>query len=105
MTMKKTFPAPADFNDPKEYVAIPMVPVESNQVACIGYDAGTKTLACQFTRGPGHIYHYPGVSPETHEAFMKAESIGKFFGQHIKPLPFKKFENLATDSTPAGAAA
>lgn len=93
--MQKTFPAPAAFADAAEFVAIPMVPVESNQVAAIGYDAGTKTLACQFTRGPGHLYHYPDVSAETHAAFVGAESIGKYFGAHIKALPFKKFENKA----------
>lgn len=70
---------------------IALVPVQSNQVAAIGYDAATKTLAVTFTRGAGAIYHYPDVEPETHEAFMGAESIGKFFGQHIKQLPFKKY--------------
>ncbi len=82
--------APAAFSDEK-YTPIPMAPVTSNQVACIGYDASTKTLACQFTRGPGHIYHYQNVEPELHAQFVGAESIGTFFGQHIKPLPFKKF--------------
>jgi len=103
--MSKPFPEPAAFADPAEYVAIPMAPVESNQVACIGYDAGTKTLACQFTRGPGHIYHYPDVEPETHAAFVGAESIGAYFGKHIKALPFKKFENLDLDTKSAEAAA
>lgn len=81
---------PAAFSE-KEYVAIPMTPVVSNQIAAIGYDAGTQTLAVTFTRGPGHIYQYPNVSPETYEAFMAAESKGNFFGQHIKNLPFEKF--------------
>ncbi len=71
--------------------AIALEPVESNQVKAIGYDAATKTLAVTFTRGAGAIYHYPDVEPETYEAFKGAESIGKYFGQHIKPLPFKKF--------------
>lgn len=83
--------APAAFSEEK-YTPIPMVQVTSNQVACIGYDPSTKTLACQFTRGPGHIYHYPNVEPELHAQFVGADSIGTFFGQHIKPLPFKKFQ-------------
>lgn len=70
---------------------IELVPVQSNQVAAIGYDQDTKTLAVTFTRGAGAIYHYPDVSKETFEAFIGAESIGKFFGQHIKPLAFEKF--------------
>lgn len=84
--------APAAFNDDKEFVDIPLTPVQSNQVKAIGYDAGTKTLAVTFARGPGHIYHYPNVTPKTHADFLQAESIGTFFGKHIKALPFKKFK-------------
>lgn len=65
--------------------------VESHQVRAIGYCADTRTLAVTFTRGPGHYYHYPDVSPETHAAFVGAESIGSYFGTHIKQLPFKKY--------------
>lgn len=70
---------------------IALFPVESNQVKAIGYDAATETLAMQFKHGAGAIYHYPNVTKELHEALMAAESIGKFFGQHIKPLPFIKY--------------
>jgi hypothetical protein len=87
----KTYPTPAAFTD-KPYTAIPMTPVQSNQVGAVGYDAATKTLAVTFTRGPGHIYHYPGVEEKTHAEFMAAESKGVFFGQHIKSLPFEKFQ-------------
>lgn len=88
--MPRQFAAPANFSD-KPYVAIPMTPVESNQVAAIGYDAETKTLACSFTRGPGHIYHYPNVEPDLHASFMAADSKGSFFGLHVKTLPFEKY--------------
>lgn len=88
--MPRQFTAPAAFSD-KPYTPIPMTPVASNQVACIGYDAGTKTLACQFSRGSGHIYHYPNVEPTTFDAFMAAESKGGFFKENIKPLAFEKF--------------
>lgn len=70
---------------------IALTPVKSSQVAAVGYDPQTKTLAVTFTRGPGTIYHYPNVEPRTHQDFLRAESIGKFFGKHIKALPFKKF--------------
>lgn len=100
--MSKFKPAAA-FSE-KEYVAIPMTTVVSNQIAAIGYDAATSTLAVTFTRGPGHIYHYPGVSRETYDAFMAAESKGTFFGQHIKNLPFDKFPaQLAKSADPAEA--
>lgn len=88
MNFKKT-PAAA-FAD-KPYVAIPMAPVESNQVKAIGYDAERNTLAVTFTRGPGHIYHYPGVGPNVHADFIAAESKGAFFGSFIKAMPFEKF--------------
>jgi len=88
MTFQKT-PAAA-FAD-KEYAHIPLTAVESNQVSAIGYDAASGTMAVTFSRGPGHVYHYPNVSPELHQQFVNAESIGKFFGQNIKALPFDKF--------------
>ena len=96
--------APAAFSE-KPYVAIPMMQVQSNQVAAIGYDPVTKTLAVTFTRGAGAIYHYPNVEPETHAAFISAESIGTFFGQHIKQLPFDKFPAPAAPETTKAEAA
>ncbi|WP_120967837.1 KTSC domain-containing protein [Comamonas sp. lk] len=93
--MNRAFKAPAPFSD-KSYMAIPMEPVESNQVKAIGYDPATKTLAVTFTRGPGSIYHYPNVEPELHVNFMQAESKGTFFGKNIKELPFDKFPVTAT---------
>ena len=82
--------APTDTQE-EQYTPIPMAPVTSNQVASIGHCPITNTLAVAFTRGNGHIYHYPGVTAESHAKFVGAESIGKHFGQHIKALPFKKF--------------
>jgi hypothetical protein len=88
--MSKEYVAPAPFTD-EPMPAIPLTPVTSNQVAAIGYDPLSKTLAVTFTRGTGAVYHYPNVEPKVHADFMAAESIGKFFGAHIKALPFKKF--------------
>ena len=75
----------------EKHAPIPMVPVTSNQLKAVGYDAASKTLAVSFSRGAGAIYHYPNVEPKLHEDFMKAESAGTFFGKHIKALPFKKY--------------
>lgn len=88
--MPKTYAAPQPFSEAK-YVPIAMTPVESNQVAAVGYDAARKTLAVTFTRGLGSIYHYPNVEPQVHTDFMAAESKGKFFDERIKSLPFDKF--------------
>lgn len=88
--MTKTYTAPAAFSDEQPLV-INMTPVESSQLAAIGYHPATKTLAVSFARGGGAVYHYPDVEPEVHAAFIAAESVGKYFGAHIKALPFKKF--------------
>lgn len=88
---------PATEASKEPYIAIPMVQVKSNQIACIGYDATRRTLSVQFTRGTGAEYHYPNVAPETHDAFMAAESKGKFFGEHIKALHFEKHVPPAKD--------
>lgn len=93
MTEKK-FPDPQAFSErPRPRPPIALEPVESNQVGAIGYDEATQTLAVQFKRGARAIYHYPGVTRETFEAFKGAESIGTYFGQNIKALPFEKFPN------------
>lgn len=88
MTFQKT---PAAAFAEKDYAHIPLTAVESNQVAAIGYDAVSGTMAVTFARSPGHVYHYPNVSPELHQQFLEADSIGSFFGQHIKTLAFDKF--------------
>ena len=86
----KKFPEPQPFTN-RERPPIALEPVESNQVGAIGYDPGTKTLAVQFRRGARAIYHYANVERATYEAFKGAESIGTYFGQHLKALPFEKF--------------
>lgn len=90
MTTEKKFPEPQPFST-NARPPITLEPVESNQVGAIGYDDATKTLAVQFRRGARAIYHYANVERETFEAFRGAESIGTYFGQHLKALPFEKF--------------
>lgn len=98
--MPKTYTPPQAYTEgPRPQIALS--PVVSSQVAAIGYDEKTRTLAVTFTRGEGAIYHYPDVSPETFAAFKTAESIGVFFGKHIKPLTFKKYRPTAAESVQA----
>jgi len=59
-----------------------MIPVESSQIQSIGYDPATKTLLVNFKRGG--IYSYAGVPQEVFDAFLAAESKGKFLGREIK---------------------
>lgn len=84
---------PVQAFDEGEAPFIAMDSVESNQVSKIGYDPETKTLAVTFTRGTGAVYQYPNVEQATFDAFKASESAGKFFGVHIKDLPFKKYRS------------
>jgi len=76
---------------------IPLLPIESRQLAAIGYDATTETLAIQFKNWKGETgstYHYGNFTAADFAAFQAAESKGKHFGAHIKPnaekFPYKK---------------
>lgn len=90
MATEKKFPEPQAFEEGAR-PQIPLLPVSSQKVAAVGYDAATQTLAVTFPNGKA-VYCYPNVSPEAHAAFVGAESIGKHFGQHIQKLPFKKYQ-------------
>lgn len=88
---------------------IPLGRVESSQIARIGYDADSKTLAIQFKSrgGDGSIYHYGGVSQDLHDRFVKAPSIGTFFGQNIKnnpSIPYVKMPTMGENMTPSKTA-
>ena len=88
--MAREFKAPQPFSD-KPRPPIALVPVTSKQIKAVGYDEASQTLAVSFNHGAGAIYHYPNVTKETHNAFLQAESVGKYFGAHIQALPFEKF--------------
>lgn len=81
--------------------------VDSNLIAEVGYDKDTATLAVTFKRKDGPptaVYHYPDVSPVMHAEFIGAESLGKYHGEHIKPLPFKKYHPDPAPETAAETA-
>ena len=61
-------------------------PVKSWQIKDVHYDATGKTLHVRFHSG-GH-YSYAGVEKKIADGLTTAESVGKYFGQHIKPLKF-----------------
>lgn len=71
-----------------EIPEIALCPCESSQISHHGYDQESQTLALKFKHG-GSVYHYEGVTPEMYENLTNAESVGKFFGQHIKAGGFK----------------
>ncbi len=65
--------------------------VDSSQISEIGYESGVEyPLGIRFPAGkrsPASEYHYKNVSPEMHAEFLRAESIGSFFGKNIKSRP------------------
>lgn len=94
---------------------IELFDVQSSQIHSIGHDAESSTLAIRFFRGygreqmPGALYHYQNFKAEEFEAFRSAESLGKHFGQHIKPFadkyPYEKIveDEPSDDQQPAAA--
>lgn len=85
---------------PKE---IPLHQVESSQIAAIGHDPETNTLAIQFKAksGEGSVYHYANFDADAFAALKGAESIGSHFGQHIKPFKDKYPFTKMRDAVPA----
>lgn len=77
-------------NKPK-HPHIPMTAVESSQVAEIGHDPATNTLAVRYSRGG--LYHYPNVTAARFADLQKAKSVGAFLGKHIK-TPGHKFTKV-----------
>lgn len=62
--------------------AIKTSPVESSNIAAIGYDPASKTLQVDFKTGKR--YQYQNVSPETFAEFKAADSVGKYFAERVR---------------------
>lgn len=61
-----------------------MTPVSSSNIAAIGYDADTKTLAVQFNNG--RLYRYTGVPNGEYQNLLNASSVGSYFAANIKNI-------------------
>lgn len=80
---------------------IALTEVSSSQIAAIGHDPETSTLAVRFRAKAGYavgpLYHYGNVDAVLYEAFRTADSIGSFFYANIKPnadeFPYAKVES------------
>lgn len=59
-----------------------MTPVQSSNIAAIGYDKETKKMRVKFTGG--NLYEYHGVEPHIHTNMLAHESPGKFFARDIR---------------------
>ena len=73
----------------KKHPHIALCQCTSSQIHAHGHDPATNTLAIQFKSktGPGSVYHYPNFDAKQYEDFIKSESLGKHFGQHIRGNP------------------
>ena len=60
-----------------------MVPVDSSNVASIGFDTTSDALHVEFVGG--RIYVYSPVPESTFEELMRADSKGSYINREIKP--------------------
>lgn len=57
-------------------------PVESSNLASVGYDPSTETLEIEFLNGS--IYQYVNVPQSVYEQLMQEDSKGGFLNSYIK---------------------
>lgn len=58
------------------------IPVQSSNLASVGYDPQNSILEIEFNNGS--IYQYTGVPQEVYEGLMNADSKGSYFHYNIK---------------------
>lgn len=58
------------------------IPVESSNIASIGFDEATSTLEVEFHSGA--VYQYFDVPLAVYEGFIEAKSKGQYLAQNIK---------------------
>jgi len=58
------------------------VPVQSSNLASVGYDSANMVLEIEFLKGG--IYQYSNVPSDVHDGLMSAGSKGTYFDQNIK---------------------
>jgi KTSC domain len=65
------------------------IATESRAVASVGYDAPSSTMELEFV--DGGVYRYFVVPRSVLDALLAADSIGRFFHEHIRGVyPFKR---------------
>lgn len=57
--------------------------VNSSNIQSVGYDPNRKVLEVEFKNGG--VYQYDGVPQDMADAFVGAESLGRFLQTRIKP--------------------
>lgn len=61
-----------------------MQEVTSSLISHVHHDPATNRLTVKFHNG-GVTYDYDGVTADEFQTMMTAPSVGKHFGQHIRP--------------------
>lgn len=61
---------------------IKMMPVESSNVKCVGYDEENKNIHIELTSG--ERYMYKNVPKKVFEDLLKASSIGSYINRYLK---------------------
>lgn len=70
------------------------LPLESEMLASVAYDADTQTLYLRF-RKTGDVYRYFEFPAAEHQAFLDADSHGRFFLAHIRnKYPYERMAKL-----------
>ncbi len=57
-------------------------PVSSSNIQAIGYDPNSSTLEIEFNNET--LYQYQGVPQSEFDAFMNADSKGRYFNSNIR---------------------
>jgi len=58
------------------------IPVQSSNLASVGYDPGTMTLEIEFLNGS--VYQYFGVPESVYAGLLNAPSKGRYLDQFVK---------------------
>jgi len=58
------------------------IPVQSTNLASVGYEIGTATMEVEFLNGS--VYQYFGVSESVYDGLLNAPSKGSYFDQFVK---------------------
>ena len=66
----------------KKPISHKMIRVDSSNIKRIGYRHQTREMFIEFHSGA--FYRYRGISQETFDTLMNADSIGEHFAAHIR---------------------
>lgn len=73
-------------------LAMPRRPVQSSNIASIGYEARSQTLEVEFRSGA--VYQYFGVPAAVYQGLMAAKSHGHYLDRYVKKGGYRYREVL-----------